>query len=93
MKFWFEDSGEGKTAKLISVLLSKRPGNFLCQEKLQNWETSRLARSDPYALPETLGELYRCCFQRSHNRREQFKQFKHLKLAAILDSLGNVSQF
>ena len=39
MKFWFEDSGEGKTAKLISVLLSKRPGNFLFVRK--NFRTGK----------------------------------------------------
>ena len=56
VKFWFGDSGIEKTAKLISVLLSKSQGNFLfVKEMLHHWETSRVARSDPYALPETLG--------------------------------------
>ena len=69
VKFWVGGSGTEKTAKLISVLLSKSQGSFLfVKEMLHNWETSRVARGDPYALPETLGELYHSYFQRLHDR-------------------------
>ena len=97
VKFWFGDSGIEKTAKLISVLLSKSQGNFLfVKEMLHHWETSRVVRSDPYALPETLGELYHSYFQRLYDRKKQFKPGRvchhrrlpkqYLKLAAILET-------
>ena len=79
VKFWFGDSGIEKTTKLISVLLSKSQGNFLfVKEMLHHWETSRVARSDPYALPETLGELYHSYFQRLYDRREKFKPVRQV---------------
>ena len=79
VKFWFGDSGIEKTAKLISVLLTKSQGNFLfVKEMLHHWETTRVARSDPYALPETLGELYHSYFQRLYNRREKFKPVRQV---------------
>ena len=65
-----------KTVKLLSVLLTKSQGNFLfVKEMLHHWETSRVAGSDPYALPETLGELYHSYFQRlyTYDRRVKFK--------------------
>jgi len=79
VKFWFGDSGIEKTAKLISVLLRKSQGNFLfVKEMLHHWETSRVARSDPYALPETLGELYHSYFQRLYDRRVRFKPVRQV---------------
>ena len=79
VKFWFGDSGIEKTTKLISVLLSKSQGNFLfVKEMLHHWETSRVARRDPYALPETLGELYHSYFQRLYDRREKFKPVRQV---------------
>ena len=79
VKFWFGDSDIEKTAKLISVLLTKSQGNFLfVKEMLHHWETSRVARGDPYALPETLGELYHSYFQRLYDRREKFKPVRQL---------------
>ena len=79
VKFWFGDSGIERTAKLISVLLNKSQGNFLfVKEMLHHWETSRVARSDPYALPETLGELYHSYFQRLYDPREKFKPVRQV---------------
>jgi len=79
VKFWFGDSGIEKTTELISVLLSKSQGNFLfVKEMFHQWETSRVARSDPYALPETLGELYHSYFQRLYDRREKFKPVRQV---------------
>ncbi|KAL9988502.1 hypothetical protein ACROYT_G002956 [Oculina patagonica] len=45
---------------------------------LHHWETSRVARSNPYGLPETLGELYHSYFQRLYDRREQFKPVRRV---------------
>lgn len=79
VKFWFGDSGIENTAKLISVLLSKSQGNFLfVKEMLHHWETSRVTRSDPYALPETLGELYYSYFQRLYDQRVKFKPVRQV---------------
>ena len=87
VKFVLGDSGIEKTAKLISVLLSKSQGNFLfVKEMLHHWETSRVARSDPYALPETLGELYHSYFQRLYDRREKFKPVRQV-LELIVSTL------
>lgn len=92
VKFWFGDSGIEKTAKLISVLLSKSQGNFLfVKEMLHHWETSRVARSDPYALPETLGELYHSYFQRLYDRREKFKPIRQV-LELIVSTFQPLTQ-
>ena len=79
VKAWFGDSSIENTAKLISALLSKSQGNFLfVKEMIHHWKTSRVARSDPYALPETLGELYHSYFQRLYDRQEQFKPVRRV---------------
>ena len=91
VKFWFGDSGIEKTSKLISVLLSKSQGNFLfVKEMLHHWETSRVA-SDPYALPETLGELYHSYFQRLYDRREKFKPVRQV-LELIVSTFQPLTQ-
>ncbi|CAH3037656.1 unnamed protein product [Pocillopora meandrina] len=67
------------TAKLISALLRKSQGNFLfVKEMIHHWETTRVKRNDPYALPETLGELYHSYFQRLYDTREQFKPVRRV---------------
>ena len=92
VKFWFGDSVIEKTAKLISVLLSKSQGNFLfVKEMLHHWETSRVAGSDPYALPETLGELYYSYFQRLYDRREKFKPVRQV-LELIVSTFQPLTQ-
>ena len=93
VKFWFGDSGIEKTAKLISVLLSKSQGNFLfVKEMLHHWETSsRVVRSDPYALPETLGELYHSYFQRLYDPREKFKPVRQV-LELIVSTFQPLTQ-
>ena len=79
IKFWFGDNSLQNTARLISALLSKSQGNFLfVKEMLHHWETSKAGTSDPYALPETLGELYHSYFERLYNRREQFKPVRRV---------------
>ena len=79
IKFWFGDNSIQNTARLISALLSKSQGNFLfVKEMLHHWETSKAGTSDPYALPETLGELYHSYFERLYNRREQFKPVRRV---------------
>lgn len=92
VKFWFGDSGIEKTAKLISVLLSKSQGNFLfVKEMLHHWETSRVTGSDPYKLPETLGELYHSYFQRLYDRREKFKPVRQV-LELIVSTFQPLTQ-
>ena len=89
---WFGDSGIENTAKLISVLLSKSQGNFLFVKKmLHRWETSRVVRSDPYALPETLGELYHSYFQKLYDRREKFKPVRQV-LELIVSTFEPLTQ-
>ena len=92
VKFWFGDSGIENTAKLISVLMTKSQGNFLfVKEMIHHWETSRVARSDPYALPETLGELYHSYFQRLYDRREKFKPVRQV-LELIVSTFQPLTQ-
>ena len=79
VKTWFGKSSVENTAKLISALLRKSQGNFLfVKEMIHHWETTRVKRNDPYALPETLGELYHSYFQRLYDTREQFKPLRRV---------------
>ena len=79
VKTWFGKSSVENTAKLISALLRKSQGNFLfVKEMIHHWETTRVKRNDPYALPETLGELYHSYFQRLYNTRGQFKPVRRV---------------
>ena len=79
IKFWFGDNSIKNTARLISALLSKSQGNFLfVKEMLHHWETSRAEKTDPYALPETLGDLYRSYFERLYSRKEQFRPIRRV---------------
>ena len=79
IKRWFGDNGIENTAKLISALLSKSQGNFLfVKEMLHHWEHYNAVKGDPYALPETLGELYNSYFERLYNRREQFQPVRRV---------------
>lgn len=79
VKTWFGKSSVENTAKLISALLRKSQGNFLfVKEMIHHWETTRVKRYDPYALPETLGELYHSYFQRLYDTREQFKPLRRV---------------
>ena len=79
VKTWFGKSSVENTAKLISTLLRKSQGNFLfVKEMIHHWETTRVKRNDPYALPETLGELYHSYFQRLYDTREQFKPLRRV---------------
>ena len=79
VKTWFGESSVENTAKLISALLRKSQGNFLfVKEMIHHWETTRVKRNDPYALPETLGELYHSYFQRLYDTREQFKPVRRV---------------
>lgn len=79
VKIWFGDNSIENTARLIAALLSKSQGNFLfVKEMLHHWETSKAGKGDPYALPETLGELYYSYFERLYNRREQFKPIRRV---------------
>ena len=74
LKVWFGDDSIENTARLISALSSKSQGNFLfVKEMLRHWETSRQNHSDPYRLPESLGELYHNYFERLYNQKEKFK--------------------
>ena len=79
IKFWFGDNSIKSTARLISALLSKSQGNFLfVKEMLHHWETSRAEKRDPYALPETLGDLYHSYFERLYSRKEQFRPIRRV---------------
>ena len=79
VKIWFGDNSIENTARLITALLSKSQGNFLfVKEMLHHWEASKAGKGDPYALPETLGELYYSYFERLYNRREQFKPIRRV---------------
>ena len=79
IKFWFGDDIIKNTARLISALLSKSQGNFLfVKEMLHHWETSRAEKRDPYALPETLGDLYHSYFERLYSRKEQFRPIRRV---------------
>ena len=92
VKDWFGGNSLENTAKLISALLSKSQGNFLfVKEMLHHWETSRVTRSDPYALPETLGELYHSYFQRLYVRREQFRPVRRV-LELIVSTFQPLTQ-
>ena len=79
IKIWFGDNSVENTAKLIAALLSKSQGNFLfVKEMLHHWETSKAGKGNPYALPETLGELYYSYFERLYHRREQFQPIRRV---------------
>ena len=79
IKFWFGDNSIKSTARLISALLSKSQGNFLfVKEMLHHWETSRAEKRDPYALPESLGDLYHSYFERLYSRKEQFRPIRRV---------------
>ena len=79
IKLWFGDNSVENTAKLIAALLSKSQGNFLfVKEMLHHWETSNAGKGNPYALPETLGELYHSYFQRLYHRREHFQPIRRV---------------
>ncbi|XP_022807976.1 ankyrin repeat domain-containing protein 50-like [Stylophora pistillata] len=74
IRSWFGDSSIETAEKLISALVSKSQGNFLfVKEMIHHWESSKVTNSDPYALPENLGELYHSFFQRLYDGRELFK--------------------
>ena len=45
---------------------------------IRHWEASRNIKSDPYALPETLEELYRNYFQRLYHGEEHFKPVRRI---------------
>ena len=92
IKFWFGDNTIKNTAKLITALLSKSQGNFLfVKEMLHHWETFRAQKSNPYALPETLGEIYYSYFERHYNRPEQFKPIRRV-LELLVASVQPLSQ-
>ena len=79
IKFWFGDNSTRNTARLISAVLSKSQGNFLlAKELLYLWETSRAEITDPYSLPETLGDLYKRQFERLYSRPEKFKLIRQV---------------
>ena len=79
IKFWFGDNTIKNTARLIAALLNKSQGNFLfVKEMLHHWETFRAQKSNPYALPETLGEIYHSYFERHYSRPEQFKPIRRV---------------
>ena len=62
---WIGDDSVYSTTKLITALLNISQGNFLfVKELLDHWEMSKHHSRDAYALPETLGELYRGYFVR-----------------------------
>ena len=76
---WFGDASLENTDRLISILLSKSQGNFLfVKEMIRHWEASRNIKSDPYALPETLEELYHNNFQRLYHGEEHFKPVRQI---------------
>ena len=92
IKFWFGDNTIKNTARLITALLSKSQGNFLfVKEMIHHWETFRAQKSNPYALPETLGEIYHSYFERHYNRPEQFKPIRRV-LELLVASLRPLSQ-
>ena len=92
IKFWFGDNTIRNTARLITALLSKSQGNFLfVKEMLHHWETFRAQKSNPYALPETLGEIYYSYFERHYNRPEQFKPIRRV-LELLVASVQPLSQ-
>ena len=92
IKFWFGDNTIKNTARLITALLSKSQGNFLfVKEMLHHWETFRAQKSNPYALPETLGEIYYSYFERHYNRPEQFKPIRRV-LELLVASVQPLSQ-
>ena len=92
IKFWFGDNTIKNTARLITALLSKSQGNFLfVKEMLHHWETFRAQKSNPYALPETLGEIYYSYFERHYNRLEQFKPIRRV-LELLVASVQPLSQ-
>ena len=75
----FGDSSKQKTDKLIDALLNRSQGNFLfVKEMIQHWETSRITRDDPYALPDTLEDLFHSYFQRYYGGREKFKAVRRV---------------
>ena len=79
VKAWFGDASLENTDRLISILLSKSQGNFLfVKEMIRHWEASRNIKSDPYALPETLEELYHNNFQRLYHGEEHFKPVRQI---------------
>ena len=79
VKNWFGENSVENTAKLISALLRKSQGNFLfVKEMIHHWETTRVKRNDPYALPGTLGELYHSYFERLYDTREHFKPVRRV---------------
>ncbi|KAJ7372370.1 hypothetical protein OS493_019819 [Desmophyllum pertusum] len=83
---------ENTAARIISTLLSKSQGNFLfVKEMLRHWETSRLAQSDPYALPKSLGELYHSHFERLYYRKKKFKPVRRL-LELLVSTLEPLTQ-
>ena len=92
IKFWFGDNTIRNTARLITALLSKSQGNFLfVKEMLHHWETFRAQKSNPYALPETLGEIYHSYFERHYSRPEQFKPIRRV-LELLVASVQPLSQ-
>ena len=92
IKFWFGDNTIKNTARLITALLSKSQGNFLfVKEMLHHWETFRAQKSNPYALPETLGEIYLSYFERHYSRPEQFQPIRRV-LELLVASLQPLSQ-
>ena len=67
------------TNNLISELLNKSQGNFLfVKEMLQYWETSQEARKEPYALPKTLGGIYRGYFERLYGGGRAFEPVRRI---------------
>ena len=79
IKIWFGYNSVENIRKLIATLLSRSQGNFLfVKEMLHHWETSKAREGNPYALPETLGELYNSYFERLYRRREQFQPIRRV---------------
>lgn len=75
----FRDSSKQKTDKLIDALLNRSQGNFLfAKEMIQHWETSRITRDDPYALPNKLEDLFHSYFQRYYGGRGKFKAVRRV---------------
>ena len=61
------------------------------KEMLHHWETFRAQKSNPYALPETLGEIYHSYFERHYNRPKQFKPIRRV-LELLVASLQPLTQ-
>ena len=79
IKLWFRDDAIKDTASLISALLNKSQGNFMfVKEILHHWETFRAQKGDPYALPQSLGELYNSYLERLYSQKEQFKPVRQV---------------